>query len=344
MDSVTTADRACGAPPVRRWSTTDVDSRDALAYWCDSICHAMLELDIESARGESFRARLEQCALGPATLNFLWATSQQVMRSRDAISRARHAVFHLVHLRSGRFRMEHCGQTAELHAGDCVLVDSSEPHFVSCPQPTSCLIVQLPQDWLRAWVPAPESLLGRVLPASGGWAAALSTAVDNPPAPDTLDGLPVPAGVVAEQIATLLALAGGPVQPAPSRSEQLYVRLSRALRDRYHEIGLTPAAVATDLRMSVRYLHMLFARRADDLWRAAFEGTARARARCARRPALLGDAHRGSRRLVRVCGGEPFRALLSRAVRLGAFSLSGECSPPADRPCTLRRAYSPDAP
>ena len=220
----------------------------------------MLELDIESARGECFRARLEQCALGPATLNFLWATSQQVIRSRDAISRARHAVFHLVHLRSGRFRMEHCGHTAELHAGDCVLVDSSEPHFVSCPQPTSCLIVQLPQDWLRAWVPAPESLLGRVLHAGGGWAAALSTAVDNL-RPDTLDGLPVPAGVVAEQIATLLALAGGPVQPAPSRGEQLYVRLSRALRDRYHEIGLTPAAVATDLRMSVRYLHMLFARR-----------------------------------------------------------------------------------
>jgi AraC family transcriptional regulator, positive regulator of tynA and feaB len=260
MDVVTTADPACGAPAVRCWSTTDVDTRDALAYWCDSICHAMLELDIESAHGESFRARLEQCALGPATLNFLWATSQQVIRSRDAISRARQAVFHLVHLRAGRFRMEHCGRTAELHAGDCVLIDSREPHVVMCPQPTSCLIVQLPQEWLRVWVPAPENLLGRVLHSRGGWAAALCAAVDNL-RPENLDGLPVPAGVVAEQIATLLALAGGPVHPAPSRSEQLYVRLSRALRDRYHEIGLTPGAIAADLGISVRYLHMLFARR-----------------------------------------------------------------------------------
>jgi AraC family transcriptional activator of tynA and feaB len=260
MGAPTTAGPACGASALRRWSTADVDSRKALAYWCDSICHAMLELDIESARGESFRARLEQCALGPATLNFLWATSQQVIRSRHAISRARLAVFHLIHLRAGRFRMEHCGRTAELHTGDCVLVDSREPHWVTCPQPTSCLIVQLPQEWLRAWVPAPESLLGRVLHPSGGWAAALSAAVDNL-RPDSLDGLPVPAGVVAEQVATLLALAGGPVHPAPSRSEQLYVRLGRALRDRYHEVGLAPGAIATDLGMSVRYLHLLFARR-----------------------------------------------------------------------------------
>ena len=33
----------------RCWSTEDVQPRDALAYWCDSICQVMLELEIEAA-------------------------------------------------------------------------------------------------------------------------------------------------------------------------------------------------------------------------------------------------------------------------------------------------------
>ena len=59
------------APAVRCWSTQDVQARDALSYWCDSIGQVMLELDIEAADNAGFSAQLDQYSLGPATANFL---------------------------------------------------------------------------------------------------------------------------------------------------------------------------------------------------------------------------------------------------------------------------------
>ncbi len=243
---------------VRSWSTQDVEPHRALAYWCDSVCHAILELGVDCPAGEPFQARLEQCVLGSTKLNFIQATAQNVARTRRAISRSDTAVFHLLHLRSGQFELEHRSRPVVMHAGDCALLDSTEPHTVSCPVPTRCLVVQFPRPWLLAWLPEPEAIVGRVLRPQSGWSAALSAAVANL-RPDDIDRLSLPRGVVAEQIAALLALAAGRGAPQPSRRDQLQGRLVRALHDRYHEPGLSPAMVAQENGISKRYLHFLFA-------------------------------------------------------------------------------------
>jgi AraC-like DNA-binding protein len=73
--------------------------------------------------------------------------------------------------------------------------------------------------------------------------------------------------VVAEQIASLLALAAGPPPAQSLRPDVLMHRLGRLLRDRYHEIGLTPTVLAQDLGISARYLHHLFAKQATTFGR-----------------------------------------------------------------------------
>lgn len=252
-----------GAPWVssaaRCWSTQDVQPRDALAYWRDSIGQVMLELDIE-ASGRGFSAQLDQYGLGPATANFLRATSQSVARSRRCISRSIQEAFLLVHLREGEFEFERHGQTTLVRAGDCVLMDSRERYEVRCPQPTSCLILHLPPQWLRGFLPRPEAVAGRVMRPDRGWSAAVSAAIAALQ-PTEMSQLALPPGVVAEQVVSLLALAAGPVVgTGVSRPEQLNGRLYQALRDCYHEIGLTPAAIAGELGISARYLHHLFAK------------------------------------------------------------------------------------
>jgi len=85
-------------------------------------------------------------------------------------------------------------------------------------------------------------------------------------------------------VASLLALAAGPdVGAGVSRPEQLNGRLRRALRDRYHEIGLTPAAIAGQLGISARYLHHLFAKQSTTFGRELV------RLRLERARDLLGD-------------------------------------------------------
>jgi AraC family transcriptional regulator, positive regulator of tynA and feaB len=244
---------------VRRWSTDDVEPSEALAYWCDSVCQAILELGVEAPTDECFRARLEQSALGPASVNFVEATTQSVARTRHAISRSRSAFFHLLQLRAGQFELQCADGTATLHAGDSVVVDSTKPHVVRCPVATRCLIVQFPQDWLRAWVPAPEEIVDRALRPNNGWSSALAAVLANL-RPDTLEALSLPRGVVAEQIAALLALTAGRAIPQPSYRDQLHARIVRTLHDRYYEASLSPAAVATTHGISKRYLHLIFAR------------------------------------------------------------------------------------
>jgi len=150
-------------PAVRCWSTEDVQARDALSYWRDSIGQVMLELDIEAERGHGFSAQLNQYSLGPATANFLSATSQSVARSRRCISRSNQEAFLLVHLREGEFEFECQGQATQVRPGDCVLMDSRERYEVRCPLPTRCLILHLPPQWLRGFLPKPEVVAGRVL-------------------------------------------------------------------------------------------------------------------------------------------------------------------------------------
>jgi AraC family transcriptional regulator, positive regulator of tynA and feaB len=244
----------------RCYSTADVQPRDALSYWCDSIGQVMLELDIEATAGNDFRAQLDQYSLGPTTANFLSATPQSVARSRRCLSRSSQEAFLLVHLREGEFEFERHGQSVQVQPGDCVLMDSRDRYAVSCPNPTRCLILHLPPQWLRGFIPKPEIIAGRVLHPGQGWSAALTAALAALQ-PNEMNQFALPQGVVAEQVAALLALAAGPgVGAAGSRPDQLSVRLRQALRDRYHEIGLTPALIAVDLGISSRYLHHLFAK------------------------------------------------------------------------------------
>lgn len=242
----------------RCWSTADVESRHALAYWLDTICDSFLEVDIESPDRHRFNGRLEQSDFGPATLSLVDADAQTVNRTRARIARSRYAAFFLLQLRSGQMRLQQSGHEAHLQSGDSVLINCNEPYRLDCITPTRGVALRFPHDWLRAWVPAPEDIAARPFHATTGWSAALCAALTS------LDGateLALPAGVVAEQLAALLALAAGPDTQAPSVTarDKLLSRLKRTLQDRCYEPELTPTAVAELHGISKRYLHYLFA-------------------------------------------------------------------------------------
>jgi AraC family transcriptional activator of tynA and feaB len=249
-------------PPARqRWSTADVDSRHALAYWVETICKSFLELeiDIDSPDRQHFHGRLDQAELGPATLYKVEAGTQTVRRTPARIARSRYAAgYFLLHLRSGRLRFQQHGRDSTVETGDCVLVDCNAPYRLDCLPTTLSLALRFSHDWLRNWIPTPESLAGLPLRANSGWSGALCAALANLDT-DQDEELALPSGTVAEQIAALLALAGGPEAQASSGTDKLLARIRRTIRDRCHEAGLSPGAVADDHGISKRYLHYLCA-------------------------------------------------------------------------------------
>jgi len=240
------------------WTTNDVESRHALAYWVDTICKSFLEIDIESPARDRFRARLDQWALGPAALHVVEADTQIVRRTPARIAHTRYDGYFLLLLRSGQLRFHQYGRYSCIEAGDCVLVDCGAPYRLECVNRTRSVCLRFPRDWLRNWIPAPENLAGHPLRSGAGWSTALSAALANLDT-DRAVKLALPDDVVAEQIAGLLALAVGPETHVPKGSEKLLDRIRRTIRERCHEPGLTPGAIADDHGISKRYLHYLFA-------------------------------------------------------------------------------------
>jgi AraC-like DNA-binding protein len=246
------------APARQRWSTSDVEPRHALAYWVDTICKSFLEIDIDSPKRHQFHARLEQSVLGPAMLNVLEADPQTIRRTPARIARSQYAAYFLLQLRAGELRFQQYGRHAHVEAGDCVLVDCNAPYQLECVHTTRSVAVRFPRDWLRNWLPAPENLAARAFRPTGGWSTGLC-AVLSCLETVRIEELALPEGVVAEQIAALLALAAGPDAQATRSGEKLLMRVRRTIRDRCHEPGLTPATIAEAHGISKRYLHYLFA-------------------------------------------------------------------------------------
>ena len=245
-------------PARQRWSTADVDSRHALAYWVDTICKSFLEIDIDSPARDQFRARLDQSELGPATLHLVEADPQIVSRTPQRIAHSRYAGYFLLQLRAGELRFQQYGRDSRIEVGDSVLIDCNAPYRLECLHTTRSVALRFPRDWLRNWIAAPESLAGRPLRSGTGWSTALCAALANLDT-ERDEELALPEGVVAEQIAALLALAAGPDAHVSKASEKLLNRIRRTIRDRCHEAGLTPAAIADAHGISKRYLHHLFA-------------------------------------------------------------------------------------
>jgi AraC family transcriptional regulator, positive regulator of tynA and feaB len=238
------------------WSTDGVDQHRALAYWVDTVCDRFLELDIDTPVRSQFRACLDQIDFGPTTLSFVGAASQRIRRTPAKISRTRYPAFCLVQFRVGHGILRQRGRELQAHAGECVLVDGTEPYDLECPQPTSAAILRMPEDWLRRWLPNPE-FTSPTLFARGDWSSALCAAMSSLRL-ETCRDLALPRSTVAEQIAALLTLALG--KGADSDSPRtLLSDLIVTLRDRLEETDLSPLVVASQHDISKRTLHYAFA-------------------------------------------------------------------------------------
>jgi AraC family transcriptional activator of tynA and feaB len=264
------------------WSTDDAAPGMGLSYWIEAICEAFLEMKADGNR-EKFDASLTKFQFGPIDLNFVDTDPQEVWRTRAAIARSRENFFYLLFMRRGHMGVAQCGREAVIAPGNCLLVNSREPYRFSLPDRNNCLSVQIPQHWLRTWLPHPDD--ATVIPLAGHsrWGATLASALGNLQR-DTLDQIALPFGVVADQIGAMLALAAGNGEtPMTPHGASLLRRLLRAIEDQACDAASDPTSVAAALGISRRYLHLVLAQAGTSFGAALIE------ARLKRARALLED-------------------------------------------------------
>lgn len=246
-------------PERHRWSTEDVEPRQALAYWVEAVSRSFLQIDIDSPEPGRFRAQLDSVPFGAGSLYLVQAPTQQVRRTARHIARGQEDWTLLMQVRAGEARFEQHGRECLLQAGECAVVDCAAPYALDCHGPTRSLMLRFPRQWLAAWLPSTEAVAARAFRPGDGWGGALCAAMGGLEHCVETD-LQLPAGTVADQLAGLVALAAGPDAHLARPADRLFDRLRRDLRERCLEADLTPSAFAANHGISRRYLHLLFAR------------------------------------------------------------------------------------
>jgi len=280
------------------WSTDHARPDEALSYWIEAICEAFLEMKAD-ARCDDFTAQLTKFQFGPIDINYVETDPQEVWRTRAAIARSRQNFFYLLYMCEGRMGISQCGREAVIGPGDCALVNSLEPYRFSLPIRNDCLSVQIPQQWLRGWLPHPEDATAIPLASHSAWGATLASAVGNLKAKD-LNQIALPFGVVADQIGALMALAlGDKREMLPRANASLLRRIIRSIEERSCDPDTDPAAIAAEHGISKRYLHLVLSQGGTSFGAALIE------TRLKRAKALLDDARFGSMSIAEIgwrCG------------------------------------------
>lgn len=243
----------------RVWSTDSAPAGMERDCWLEMLAETIVPCRLTGFEGGPFRASMQHAAFGPGKITFLAETAGEVQRTRADISRRTTGEFYLVHNR-GRVRsLVEQGvrrQTVELH--DTVLLSGDAPYRASGEGRGSGVMLALPTDYLRTWLPDPEAFAGSVFSARRGWGAALSAAM-GAIEPDWPTCLPATPALVVDQLLSLLSFAAGQA-PGMSRYQgALLRRLQQTLLERSREYDLDPETVAAVHGISKRHLHTTFA-------------------------------------------------------------------------------------
>jgi len=164
---------------------------------------------------------------------------------------------------SGAARCHHYGHDVLLQAGDFLMFNAAAPISLQFESLGECIVLRVSPRDLRSYLPAPEQFFGRPLRANDGISEAAADLVQSIfeqfEAGFTTEFRSRIARTLLDTLATAFSivldgeLSGSPV--ICSRNARVRLHIEHNLRNP----DLKPASIAADLRMSSRYLRVIFA-------------------------------------------------------------------------------------
>lgn len=239
------------------------DGATAAREWQQAISATYYLQEVHSPDGRDFHGRLSVQPVGAVSLSRIVSTP--VTYRRRPLQIAAHAEgYHLVTipLRGDLFFEQ---EAAHAHCpAQCFLTERGDlPYELHQPGDNELLVLRLPESLLDGFLPRGRTFQGRTIGRPEGFAGLFIDFARSAMA--NADGLdPQRAPVVAKQLMELLALAltegGRAIESGESAVAAAHLRRIKAvIRRRLAEPDLSPALVAAECGLSVRYLHRLFA-------------------------------------------------------------------------------------
>jgi AraC-like DNA-binding protein len=252
---------------LQSYATTDVTVGSGLGYWNDLNSRLLVPLDVQPIRGEPFDAALRIGALGSVGIAESISSPAVIEHSTVHVSRTRARLFTLMLSVKGAMRLSQSGREMRLAPGDFTLCDSHSPGRIFFDERNRAISLLVPDELLRRFIPAPEAVCEQRIDGNAGLGRVVSRMLPSIWT-EVSEGLPTELGdsvarSILELVATCYALHGrsratdthGAPQTKRARASHIKYVLETSLAD--PDLGVR--TVADSLRISVRYVHRLFA-------------------------------------------------------------------------------------
>ena len=208
-----------------------------------------------------FRAAISQEPFADSLFGELQYYPCSGVRDADEIARSNEDYVCLTLYEEGDMRIVQRGRTIDAQAGDFVVWDASVPSAFECLSPTRCKLIWLPQRVFNRHVAGFDCLENQIIPKTSLAAAVVGTHIRQ--LHPMLAAFPAArqSKIFESSIEFILScLPGQPLAPGLTRQQgALLGRARAAIDDRIGGGEITPAIIAAELGISVRYLHRLFA-------------------------------------------------------------------------------------
>ena len=212
---------------------------------------------------DDFSAGLAMRHVGPLDLARLATGRCEIRRTAAHIDRSSPRLYSIIIQARGRGLFSQEGNRVELGPGDIALCDHALPHSRVIERDAEMLLIRVPAEMIGEFLPEPQHLCGRRLPAGAGLTPSAATMarglwqrLEHGFAPEYEDCF---AHHLLELIGTSYAMVFGPdpERGEPDAGSLLLIR--NHIDDRLYDPGFKPGSIAAELGFSAREARRLFA-------------------------------------------------------------------------------------
>jgi AraC family transcriptional activator of tynA and feaB len=242
-------------------TTANMPARERFAYWHDVVCRNLVDLEYRLVDDRHFDAAFHGTPVGDLHLCRIQASPHWAERSSVGISRSTSATFVFNFVLGGSLIAEQDGRVAQLGVGDGTLCDADRPYRLHSEESFDLACIRIPRQVIASRIGHLQRLSAYNFSERSELApmafAYLSRLVDRAPKLGDNAGSKVSQNFT-ELLVAMVAEFAESGQPSLTEYRSLALMRVKAIVERsLGKPGATSASVATELKLSQRYINQL---------------------------------------------------------------------------------------
>jgi AraC family transcriptional activator of tynA and feaB len=248
---------------VENFTTATMPVRDRTAIWNRLFAEHFEPALFQGSEASVLSAEFATGDLGPLRLGRLLCSDVTLQRGSLQIGIAGARSYTILLQAGGASTFHHYGQSVTMREGELSLCDSGAPYRLDMAEGSELLLVRVPAALLRRHLPSPEGFCGKLLSNDAGLtytaAAMILSLVDRIEEGFARHYEDRIARHLLDMIATSYAIAFDAASAGSSIVTGRHATVKLHIEQHLRDPDLNPCSIAARMKLSARYLRMIFA-------------------------------------------------------------------------------------